>query len=356
MLKLRVKQLLALFLCGLLARPTLMAEPAPAAVLGSVTSRGTVRVGSALVPGMSALFSGDQVRTGAGSALIQYQGGARVILGLESLASFSSERVELQKGLMSFATQSGGPLFAAKTLRIEPASAKSAANVTLLDHKATVAVTEGSLRVVDPSGVQLAALRAGEARLFEEVSALPPSPRPLPLPAAAPQQAGGGGLSRWWLVALGIGSVAIPLGIAKGLRGNDAEACGDLLQAQLAQALAQVAALQTQIRNLQTNLNTLSAAAARQGVVISNLPALMAEANRLQTELNSAQSRITRLQNEVSGPCGSVSAAETAEVQLAMNELNNLFLSTQALANVSSQVFSQNDNVISNVTLLPILP
>ena len=361
MLKRRMKQLLALFLCGLLVQPLqVVAEPAaaaPGAVLGSVTSRGSVHVGDAQVPGMSALFSGDQVRTGVGSALIQYQDGVRVILGTGSLASFSSARVELQKGQMSFTTKSGGPQFAASTLRIEPASAKSAANVTLADHKATVAVTEGSLRVVDPSGVQLASLRAGEARLFEEASAAAPSPAP---PAAAvppvPQAGGGTGISRAWLLVLGIGMVAIPLGIAKGLRGNDADTCGDELQTQLSQAQAQAAALQTQVRNLQTNLNRLSAAAARQNVVISNLPGLLAEANRLETQANDAQSRITRLLNDIDGPCGSISSTQRAELQTATNDLNNVFQATQTLSNTSSQVFSQYRNVISDTQLLPFLP
>jgi len=353
MLKLRMKQLLALFLCGLLVRPlSVVAEPAaaPGAVLGSVTSRGSVHVGDSQIPGMSALFSGDQVRTGVGSALIQYQGGARVILGIESQASFSSARVELQKGQMSFTSESGGPQFAASTLRIEPVSAKSAANVTLTDHKATVAVTEGSLRVVDPSGVRLASLRAGEVRLFEEASAAAPSPAP-PAAAAppAPQIGSGAGNRTWLLVLSAVGMVAIPLAIAKGLRGNDADTCGDELRTQLNQAQAQAAALQTQVRNLQTNLNGLSGAAVRQNVVIGNLPGLLAEANRLETQLSDARSRITRLQNDIDGPCGSISSAQRGELQTATNDLNNLFQATQTLSNATSQVLNQYGNVFSIV-------
>jgi hypothetical protein len=328
-----MRQLLALFLCGLLVRPLpVVAEPAaaPGAVLGSVTSRGSVHVGDSQIPGMSALFSGDQVRTGVGSALIQYQDGVRVILGAGSLASFSSTRVELQKGQMSFATESGGPQFAASTLRIEPVSTKSAANVTLADHKATVAVTEGSLRVVDPSGVQLASLRAGEARLFEEVSPALPSP-PSAQPAATPPQAGGGGLSRWWLAVLGIGAVAIPLGIAKGLRGNDVDGCTDQLRTQLLDAQAQTTALQTQVRDLQTRAASLAAAAARDGVILPDLPGTIANLSQVEAQVNSTQSEITRALSDFSG--GDCSSAQLSQVPTLLRAQQEAFTAVQSASN-----------------------
>ena len=141
--------------------------------------------------------------------------------------------------------------------------------------------------------------------------------------------------------------MATSLGIAKGLRGNDADTCGDELRTQLSQAQAQAAALQAQVRNIQTNLNGLSAAAARQNVVISNLPGVIAEANRLQTQLDDVQNRITRLLNEIDGPCGSISSTQRAELQTTTNDLNNLFQATQTLSNVSSQILNQYANVFS---------
>ena len=226
MLKLKLKPVLALFLCGLFVRPLpMLAEPEattpPGAVLGSVSSSGVVHVGEVQVPGMSALFSGDQVRTLAGNAMMQYQGGMRVALGNVSLANFSSDRVELQKGKRSFSTETGKPLFAASTLRIEPTSAKSAVNVTLQDRKATVAVTEGTFKGVDLSGAQLAALRASEARLFVEASAALPNPPAAAAVAPPPQGGGGSAMNRGWLVALGVGIVGVSLAIAALIRAND---------------------------------------------------------------------------------------------------------------------------------------
>ena len=356
MLNLKMKQLLALFLCGLFVRPMpILAAPdaaAPArAVLGSVTSRGMVHVGEVQVPGMSALFSGDQVRTLAGDALIQYKDGVRVILGNESLASFSSGRVELQKGQMSFRTETGGPLFAASTLRIEPTSEKSAANVTFQDRKATVAVTEGSLKVVDPSGVQLAALRVGEARLFEEASAAMPSP-PAAAPAAPPPQAGGGAGSRTWLVALGIGIVGTSLGIAGLVRANDADDRADqaatdanqaraqaqAAQAQIAAAQATAAALTAQVNTLRAQLTALQAQAAAGNVQIANLASILGQLLQVQAGLNDVQSRLAQLLSAIARQGGVATPAQLSQLQAAELDLTRLFQAAQELAAAANNI------------------
>ncbi len=186
MLKMSVKQLLAVLLFVLLIVPSpfMAASPAigPRTVLGSVTSRGTVRVGETLMPSHGTLFSGDEVQTNVGSALIQYQQGARVQLGTESSAHFTSSHVQLQRGQMAFRTLSGNDLsFAASTLRLEPAMTPTVGYVTLQDQKVIVSVKEGILNVLDPTGVQLDSLKAGEARFFLKASAA------LAAPAAARQ-------------------------------------------------------------------------------------------------------------------------------------------------------------------------
>ena len=368
MLNLKMKQLLALFLCGLVIRPMpMMAAPDTAApsraVLGSVTSRGMVRVGEVQVPGMSALFSGDQVRTLAGDALIQYQDGVRVILGNESSASFSSARVELQKGQMSFRTETKGPLFAASSLRIEPTSEKSAANVTLQDRKATVAVTEGSLKVVDPSGVQLAALRVGEARLFEEAAAAMPSP-PAAAPAVPPQ-AGGGSGSRAWLVALGIGVVGTSLGIAGLVRANDADSRADqaatdanqaraqaqAAQAQLAAAQAQTAALTTQVNALRAQLTALQTQVGAAGLQISNLAAALARLNGLESQLNNVQNQITQLLADIARQGGVATAAQISQLQSLGGTLSSLFQAVQSATDLVNGIVNEVIRIFSGTRL-----
>lgn len=326
MLKLRMKQTLALFLAGILVYPAQMTA-APGAALGSVTPRGAVNVGDVRVPGMSALFSGDQVQTGAGSALIQYQDGPRVVLGIQSQASFSASRVELKQGQMSFSTKAGGPLFAASTLRIEPVGSNSAADVTYVDHKASVAVTEGAFRVVDPSGVELASLRAGEARLFEEALPSAPAPAAAAPPAVPPApQIGGGGSNRAWLLALGVGIVGTSLGIAGLVRASDADDRADeasaaanaaqadaaAAQAQAASAASQNAALQTSVNNLLAQVATLQSGLANQAEANEQLSALLsvqnelfaiqAESQDVQNEINELVLELASLQTAGSGP------------------------------------------------------
>jgi len=151
-------------------------ETAPPAVLGSVTTRGAVRVGGVLMPSHGTLFSGDEVQTSLGSAIIQYQKGPRVQVAIESSVHFTSSHVQLQRGQMAFRTVSGNDLFfAASTLRLESATTTTVAHVSLQDKKASVSVTEGILNIVDPSGVQLASLRAGQASVFQEASAALPA-------------------------------------------------------------------------------------------------------------------------------------------------------------------------------------
>ena len=360
MLKLKMKQLLALFLCGLFVRPVpIMAGPdataSPRAVLGSVTSRGMVQVGEVQVPGMSALFSGDQVRTLAGNAMIQYQDGVRVVLGNESLASFSSARVELQKGQMSFSTETAKPLFAASTLRIEPTSAKSAANVTLQDRKATVAVTEGTFKVVDPSGAQLASLRAGEARLFEEASAALPSP-PAAAAAAPPPQGGGGGtLSRAWLVALAVGIAGTSLGIAGIVKANDADDRADqaatdanqaraqaaAAQAQITAAQATVAALTTQVTALRTQLTALQAQVTAGNVQVANLAAALANLDRLQGQLGDAQRQLSQLLVAIARQGGAPTAAQISQLQSLGGLIDSLFQAVQTATGVVTGIVNE---------------
>ena len=103
-----LQQLLAVLLSVALVNPVPLSAVsvetnAPRATLGSITANGSVRVGEIQVPKTSTLFSGDQVQTGMGNAVVQYKKeGPRVSLGSDSAASFSSSEIQLQKGRMAF--------------------------------------------------------------------------------------------------------------------------------------------------------------------------------------------------------------------------------------------------------------
>ena len=293
-------------------------------MLGSISAYGTVRVGDVAVPAQGTLFAGDQVKTGLGGAVVQYQQGARVRLGSESVATFSTTQVQLQKGQMSFqARAADGPVFAASTLMLKPAAPNSAANVVLADRQASIAVTEGTLSIVDPSGVELASLSAGEARLFEEASAaLPPAPG---APAPAPQAMGGNG----WVLALAVGVVGVSLGIAGILRANDAgdkadeatklataaQTQADQLRTLVTTVQSQNAALTTQLTALRAQVNALQLLAQGDQVALRALAAAVAELTLIEQELLSLQIRINQ----------AIAAGDTATLRTLLAQQSTLF-------------------------------
>jgi len=106
---------------------------------------------------------------------------------------------------MTFRTVSlDGPVYAASTLRLGPLTSESAASVTLSDGKVSVAVSEGSLRIVDSATGQVLTLKAGETRPFLVASSNAASPAPASrVPTAAPQSGGGGRAALWLLIVGG---------------------------------------------------------------------------------------------------------------------------------------------------------
>ena len=211
--------MLAVFLAVLLLRPFPMSAAPSAAVLGSISSYGAVTVGDLASPAANTLFTGDLVNTHAGTAVIQYKEGTRVLLGRDSSAQFTTDEVQLQAGQMTFHSASDQrPVFHASSLRLESAPSSSA-NVILDDRKATVSVTEGAVRVVDPTGVPLASIQAGEARLFAMAS--PAAAPPASAVPAAPQF--GGSNATVWLLALGTAAVGLAIGINALINNDDLE-------------------------------------------------------------------------------------------------------------------------------------
>lgn len=319
------KQLLSLLLVVLMAHPLPLGAATEAtsspnrAVLGSINAYGTVRVGDVAVPVQGTLFAGDQVKTELGGAVVQYRQGVRIQLGSETVASFSPTQVQLQKGQMSFQARDGEEtVIAASTLLLKPTAPNSAANVVLQDRQASIAVTEGAVTVVDPSGVELASLRAGEARLFAEASAaLPPAPSSS---APAPQGAMSG---RGWVLALAVGVVGASLGTAGILRANSADDRANEAN-QLATTLqSQNAALQTQLNSLRTQLNTLQLLAQGDQAALRALSNSVAQLVLLQQELSALQVQINQ----------AAAAGDVARLQTLLAQQSALFNRVQAATN-----------------------
>jgi len=329
--------------------PAATATAVPArAVLGSISSSGTVRVGELAMAAEGTLFAGDQVQTQAGSAVIQYRDGARIVLGNQSQASFSASRIDLEKGLLSFRSPAGGKLaFAASTLRLEPATANSAANITLENRRASVAVTEGSVTVVDPSGIELVSLKAGEARLFEEAAAASPAPAA----AAAPQGAGGG--SKSWLIALGVGVVGVSLGIAGLVRANDADSRADDAQALATQLQSQNAALQTQLTTLRGQLATLSAQAAALSSFVQGQDALLRQLAAALSQLEQLERQLSSLQGQINQ---AISSGNTSALPGLVAQQGALLTAIQGLTNTVNGINQQLQNTPRPPGVSPIIP
>ena len=348
MLKFEGREFLALLLSLLVAAPPQFVAaatvPSGRAVLGSIESRGAVRIGEVLTPSQNTLFAGDRVQTNSGGAVVQYQQGARVVLASETVANFAPARVQLEKGLMTFETASNnGMIFSASTLRLEPTAGNTSANVTFSNSKASVAVTQGALKVVDPSGLQLASLNAGEARLFEESPSSPEpaaasSPSPA-APAAAPQ--GGGGGSHKWALAVGIAAVGVSLGVAGIVRANDANSRADSSASAAAALQTQVQAAQAQATALQAQLNAQAANSATIARLSADVAAQLAKLAQAQSQLNTIVSQLA---------AGQITPAQAAQQIAALQTIINQ--ATQALA-ADSQGFTNCANVTSPVRSCP---
>ena len=348
------REFTALLLTLLIATPPRIAGaangPVARAAVGSIESRGAVRIGEVLTPSQNTLFAGDRVQTNNGGAVIQYRQGSRVVLASETVADFAPARVQLEKGLMTFETASNsGMIFAASTLRLEPASSKTAANVTFTNSKASIAVTQGTLKVVDPSGLQLASLNAGEARMFEEALATPEpasASSPSPSAPAAPPQAGGGNGGHKWVLALGAAVVGVSLGVAGIVRANDANSRADSSASTLAQVQSQNAALATQVQAaqasaaaLQARLNAIGANAAAVASISASLSAQIAILGQAQSQLNNIVSQLA---------AGQITSAQAAQQLAALQSI--ITQATQAINQLGQRAQNCSTQIASGIS------
>jgi hypothetical protein len=212
------QQILAISMSALLACPApIWAETnVTVAALGSVASTGEVYSNEASVPAQSTLFAGDHLRTQRGAAVIQYRAGARVLLARNSEAEFAPALVRLRKGHMTFRSAAeGGLTLDARGLRLEPAGPGATGEIGFKDDTIQVALTAGTLRAVDPSGTELASLKAGETAVFGMAqSGIPQVPG-----TVAPQAFIGG--TTFLLLALAAGAVATPVIVYDIVQDND---------------------------------------------------------------------------------------------------------------------------------------
>jgi FecR-like protein len=218
-MKVTFRQILSVYLVVLMLRPVSMPAANSAAVLGSISSYGSVKVGEQVSPSQNTLFAGDVVKTQSGSAVIQYSQGARVALDKESSARFEASNIQLERGIMSFrAASTDGPVFNASTLRLQPAQSGSSANVSVQPGKATVTVTKGSVRAVDPTGVTLSVINAGETKLFAMASPAPAAPAAAS--AAAPPIPA---IATLWLLVIGGVTAAVTTAVAVTSNNNSSD-------------------------------------------------------------------------------------------------------------------------------------
>ena len=363
-----LKQMLAVFLAISMLRPYPISAAPSAAVLGSISSYGTVTVGDLASPSENTLFAGDLVNTDVGSAVVQYKEGTRVLLAMNSTAQFTAGEVQLQAGQMTFRTASEQvPVFHASSLRLE-AAPSSAANVILNDRKATVSVTEGTVRVVDPTGAPLASIQAGEARLFAmAASPAAASPAPPAVPAA-PQMGGGNGTV--WLLALGVATAATALAIAGLVRANNAndkadaaasqaaslQSAIDSLEGQIAAAQGQITTLQGQITTLQGQIAALQSSGSAQAAQIAALQGtvstLQGQVTALQSLNASLQGQIAALESQVAAleSSGSAQAAQIAALEAQNTALQGQIAGLQAQINTLLALIADLQQQLDNIS------
>jgi len=332
MFRMNFKQMLSVFLAILMLRPfPMQAAPTPA-VLGSISSYGAVTVGELSAPAENTLFAGDLVSTRIGSAVIQYKQGTRVLLTMDSSAQFTPSAVQLQKGQMTFRSSSvQGPVFQASSLRLEPTVASSSANVILNDGKASVAVTEGAVRVVDPTGAPLASIQAGEARLFAMASAAAAPAAPPTASAAAPQAGGGNGTV--WLLALGVAAAGASLGIAGLIRANNANDSADASKATLATLQSQNAALQTSLTKAIADLATLRAQVSAFTTSSAQLAAIIKALDDAQTQANVLHNQVNALQAQINAAIASGNTSQLNSLIASQNAVLNQLTALQTTIN-----------------------
>lgn len=161
MSKLTVHSLIALILAV-----NLSLLPAAQPVIGVAMANGEFTVNSARVQSNATVFEGSTIETRAVSSKLELDSGARVQLGADSKGHIYRDRMVLERGVGQFDSGRNYEVQAG-LLRVAPTDPNSTATVAFRDAGVVqVAALHGSVRVMDPRGLLVANIAAGEALDF----------------------------------------------------------------------------------------------------------------------------------------------------------------------------------------------
>lgn len=155
---------IALSLVLVMSAPT---DSGASSMIGTVMTRGTFRLDSATVRGNATLVEGALLETLQAASEVELNSGARISLAARSKARFFAGRMVLETGEGRLESAVGYRL-EALDLTIRPQTAKASGRVSLSGpNRLLVAAVDGAFRVLNPHGVVVANLTAGNALEFE---------------------------------------------------------------------------------------------------------------------------------------------------------------------------------------------
>lgn len=134
--------------------------------IGTVSSRGNMRIDSYTVEGNATLFDGSVVETGQASADLRLNKGTKITMSSSSRGTLYSDHLVLQQGEGELAASNSFQL-QANGIRVTPNEPNSRGFVTIKNgNTVEVASLSGSLGVTSDHGVPLANIRPGHVVSF----------------------------------------------------------------------------------------------------------------------------------------------------------------------------------------------
>jgi hypothetical protein len=327
---------------------------APAAVVGSVSSVGTVQLRGVRIAQDATLFAGDTVRSSDGYAKLSLTAGHRVELGPNSQIIVNdgalAPQIALASGSVAF-TASGS---SALRMNVDPfLVTMTDAGSGLLSLNGTdalgVRAEKGAVRVENTLSKESFMIYPGQARLFGrssgevaqslgDIASTLPTPLPAagaPMPAPLPQAGSGMSNGAWIAIVAAVGG---GVGLGAFFAGRAGQVDEDDLNAansSLASANADLAAANASVTSLNGQISTLQSDVAARDAQIASLEASNSTATlNLQNQLigvqNAAALEINSLQTQLAAAEVEVSAAYVQAAIAASGVGSSAALSAQA--------------------------